>query len=119
MYCLATPRLFFGRPSPRPLDGGPVGCTRLHVVLLPRSSRRCRGYFNDRADFADDVPILPQRLIGELQRGSPEKRLIVTCDAGENRIMMTHFYQTKRAEGFLQAAGSGPMGFRNLGCTGC
>ena len=36
---------------------------------------------------------------------------IVTCDAGENRIMMTHFYQTKRAEGFLQAAGSGPMGF--------
>jgi len=25
--------------------------------------------------------------------------------------MMTHFYQTKRAEGFLQAAGSGPMGF--------
>ena len=36
---------------------------------------------------------------------------IVTCDAGENRIMMTHFYQTKQAGGFLQAAGSGPMGF--------
>jgi acetolactate synthase I/II/III large subunit len=70
---------------------------------------RC-GYFNDRAYFADDVPILPQRLIGELQRGLPENA-IVCCDAGENRIMMTHFYQTKRAEGFLQAAGSGPMGF--------
>ena len=56
------------------------------------------------------MPILPQRLIGELQRGLPEDA-IVTCDAGENRIMMTHFYQTKRAEGFLQAAGSGPMGF--------
>ena len=36
---------------------------------------------------------------------------IVTCDAGENRILMTHFYQTKKAGGFLQAAGSGPMGF--------
>ena len=36
---------------------------------------------------------------------------IVTCDAGENRILMTHFYQTKRRGGFLQAAGSGPMGF--------
>ena len=24
---------------------------------------------------------------------------------------MTHFYQTKRAGGFMQAAGSGPMGF--------
>jgi acetolactate synthase I/II/III large subunit len=68
------------------------------------------GYFDDRAYFADDLPILPQRLIGELQRGLPEDA-IVTCDAGENRIMMTHFYQTKRAEGFLQAAGSGPMGF--------
>jgi acetolactate synthase-1/2/3 large subunit len=72
--------------------------------------RERHGYFNDRAYFADEVPILPQRLIGELQRGLPENA-IVTCDAGENRIMMTHFYQTKRAEGFLQAAGSGPMGF--------
>ncbi len=68
------------------------------------------GYFNDRAYFADDQPILPQRVIGELQRNLPEDA-IVTCDAGENRIMMTHFYQTKRQEGFLQAAGSGPMGF--------
>jgi acetolactate synthase-1/2/3 large subunit len=68
------------------------------------------GYFNDRAYFADDQPILPQRIIGELQRNLPEDA-IVTCDAGENRIMMTHFYQTKRHEGFLQAAGSGPMGF--------
>jgi acetolactate synthase-1/2/3 large subunit len=68
------------------------------------------GYFDDRAYFADDQPILPQRVIGELQRNLPEDA-IVTCDAGENRIMMTHFYQTKRHEGFLQAAGSGPMGF--------
>jgi acetolactate synthase-1/2/3 large subunit len=45
-----------------------------------------------------------------LQRNLPDDA-IVTCDAGENRIMMTHFYQTKRHEGFLQAAGSGPMGF--------
>jgi acetolactate synthase I/II/III large subunit len=72
--------------------------------------RERHGYFNDRAYFADDQPILPQRAIGELQRNLPEDA-IVTCDAGENRIMMTHFYQTKRHEGFLQAAGSGPMGF--------
>jgi acetolactate synthase-1/2/3 large subunit len=72
--------------------------------------RQSHGYFNGRGYFADDVPILPQRLIGELQRGLPENA-IVTCDAGENRIMMTHFYQTKAAEGFLQAAGAGPMGF--------
>src|SRR2546430_15568032 len=64
----------------------------------------------DQACIATAQPIRPQRVIGELQRNLPEDA-IVTCDAGENRIMMTHFYQTKRHEGFLQAAGSGPMGF--------
>jgi acetolactate synthase-1/2/3 large subunit len=68
------------------------------------------GYFNAPEYRSDDKPILPQRVIGELMRNLPEGG-IVTCDAGENRILMTHFYQTKAAGGFLQAAGSGPMGF--------
>jgi acetolactate synthase I/II/III large subunit len=72
--------------------------------------RKERGYFDDPAYLAADRPVLPQRLIGELSRALPEDA-IVTCDAGENRILMTHFYQVKRAGGFLQAAGSGPMGF--------
>jgi acetolactate synthase-1/2/3 large subunit len=49
-------------------------------------------------------------VIGELRRNLPDGA-IVTCDAGENRILMTHFYQTRAAGGFLQAAGAGPMGF--------
>jgi acetolactate synthase-1/2/3 large subunit len=68
------------------------------------------GYFNAASYDSDDAPILPQRVIGELMRNLPDNA-IVTCDAGENRILMTHFYQTKMAGGFLQAAGSGPMGF--------
>jgi acetolactate synthase-1/2/3 large subunit len=90
--------------------GSPGGARRQAAERRVAAHRERHGYFNDRAYFADDKPILPQRLIGELMRGLPEDA-IVTCDAGENRIMMTHFYQTKRAEGFLQAAGSGPMGF--------
>ena len=86
------------------------GDRRQQAVRRVTAHRERLGYFNDRAYFADDQPILPQRVIGELQRNLPEEA-IVTCDAGENRIMMTHFYQTKRHEGFLQAAGSGPMGF--------
>ncbi len=69
-----------------------------------------KGYFDMPGYLADDSPMLPQRAIGELMRNLPDNA-IVTCDAGENRIMMTHFYQTKQAGGFLQAAGSGPMGF--------
>jgi acetolactate synthase-1/2/3 large subunit len=72
--------------------------------------REKHGYFNVAEYRSDDKPILPQRVIGELMRNLPEGG-IVTCDAGENRILMTHFYQTKAAGGFLQAAGSGPMGF--------
>jgi acetolactate synthase-1/2/3 large subunit len=72
--------------------------------------REKHGYFNAPEYRSDDKPILPQRVIGELMRNLPEGG-IVTCDAGENRILMTHFYQTKAAGGFLQAAGSGPMGF--------
>ena len=72
--------------------------------------RAAQGYFDAPAYTANDRPILPQRVIGELMRTLPADA-IVTCDAGENRIMMTHFYQTKAAGGFLQAAGTGPMGF--------
>lgn len=72
--------------------------------------RRANGYFDWASYTADDVPLLPQRVIGELMRTLPPEA-IVTCDAGENRILMTHFYQTRMAGGFLQAAGSGPMGF--------
>jgi acetolactate synthase I/II/III large subunit len=72
--------------------------------------RKAQGYFDTPAYLDDDKPILPQRVIGELMRNLPDNA-IVTCDAGENRILMTHFYQTKMAGGFLQAAGSGPMGF--------
>ncbi len=59
---------------------------------------------------ADGTPLLPQRVIGAMNRLLPENA-IVTCDAGENRILMTHFYRTRQPGGFLQAAGGGPMGF--------
>ena len=72
--------------------------------------RKETGYFDQEAYNASTSPIHPQRIIGELRRNLPADS-IVTCDAGENRILMTHLYQTQREEGFMQAAGSGPMGF--------
>jgi acetolactate synthase-1/2/3 large subunit len=72
--------------------------------------RKKEGYFNTPSYGSDAAPILPQRVIGELRANLPDDA-IVTCDAGENRILMTHFYQTRAAGGFLQAAGAGPMGF--------
>jgi acetolactate synthase-1/2/3 large subunit len=72
--------------------------------------RAAEGYFDAPEFNSDKAPIMPQRVIAELARHLPDTS-IVTCDAGENRILMTHFYQTRAAGGFLQAAGAGPMGF--------
>ena len=72
--------------------------------------RRRHGYFDGESYASSASPLLPQRIIGELQRHLPED-VLVTCDAGENRIFMTHCYQTRTAGSFLQAAGAGPMGF--------
>lgn len=95
---------------------------QLRAALPPDVSRRQRGaarvaqyraahgYFDAAVYDASNVPIYPQRVIGALRRALPEDA-IVTCDAGENRILMTHFYQTRAPGGFLQAAGAGPMGF--------
>ena len=83
---------------------------REKATRLVARHRENHGFFNAAAYSSDEKPILPQRVIGELMRNLPENG-IVTCDAGENRILMTHFYQTKAPGGFLQAAGSGPMGF--------
>ncbi|MFL5254913.1 MAG: thiamine pyrophosphate-binding protein [Rhodopila sp.] len=89
--------------------GAPSG-RRAEAEARVADLRRTHGYFDAPAYTADDAPLLPQRVIGDLMRTLPPEA-IVTCDAGENRILMTHFYQTKQAGGFLQAAGSGPMGF--------
>jgi acetolactate synthase-1/2/3 large subunit len=72
--------------------------------------RAAHGYFNAPEYESDAAPILPQRVIGALRKVLPDDA-IVTCDAGENRILMTHFYQNRAPNGFLQAAGAGPMGF--------
>jgi acetolactate synthase-1/2/3 large subunit len=68
------------------------------------------GYFDEPEYQSDATPILPQRVIGELRRHLPADA-IITCDAGENRILTNHFYQTRAAGGILQAAGAGPMGY--------
>ncbi|MFC4055213.1 thiamine pyrophosphate-binding protein [Actinomadura syzygii] len=72
--------------------------------------REEHGHFDHPAATSDAVPIMPQRLIAELSRAIGDDG-IVTCDAGENRIFMTHYYRTPNAGGLLQAAGVGPMGY--------
>ena len=71
--------------------------------------RRAQGFFADPGYTSDEVPILPQRLFAELHKAIAEDAFIA-CDAGENRLFMTHFFQTKSA-GSLIMPGIGAMGY--------
>jgi acetolactate synthase-1/2/3 large subunit len=81
-----------------------AGRTRVH------SARQQHGFFNPLEFTSNAAPILPQRVIKELQNAVANDA-IVCCDAGENRIFMTHFFQTKGQGAFLQPAGVGGMGY--------
>lgn len=88
------------RPAKKLLDG------RIEAV---NETKQQAGYFTDPGYDADEVPILPQRLIRELHNASTEDT-IICCDAGENRLFMTHYFQT-RAAGSLLMPGIGAMGY--------
>lgn len=66
-------------------------------------------FFNDPGYTSDDQPIMPQRVFAALREVIDEDA-IVTCDAGENRLFMTHFFRTKGA-GTLLMPGIGAMGY--------
>jgi len=67
------------------------------------------GLFADPGYASDEVPILPQRVFAELHEVM-EQDALITCDAGENRLFMTHFFRTKSA-GSLLMPGIGAMGY--------
>jgi acetolactate synthase-1/2/3 large subunit len=73
-------------------------------------ARRRLGGFETEDSFSDAIPMLPQRIIAELQRALPEDGM-VTADAGENRIFLAHHFQARTPGSFLQPAAIGGMGY--------
>lgn len=72
-------------------------------------TRAAQGFFADEGYTSDESPILPQRLFHELHHTIADDAFIA-CDAGENRLFMTHYFQTKSA-GSLIMPGIGAMGY--------
>jgi acetolactate synthase I/II/III large subunit len=88
------------------ISSGKVAAARSRL----QNAHREYGFFDAPELRSDERPILPQRAISELQRAVPNDA-IVTCDAGENRIFMTHYFQTRGPGTFLQPSGVGGMGY--------
>lgn len=83
-----------------------------------RSTRAKHGYFDEPEYAAAQAPLLPQRIVAEIMKAAAPTAM-VTCDAGENRLFMTRFYQTRSAESFLSPAATGGMGYAIPAAMAC
>ncbi|WP_329133772.1 thiamine pyrophosphate-binding protein [Streptomyces sp. NBC_01476] len=56
------------------------------------------------------VPIHPQRAIAGLREALPDD-VVICADAGENRLLMCRYFESRAGGGYLQPAGAGGMGY--------
>ena len=92
-------------------DGGPIPVETLNTRKeRVQAARRKYGFFDAPEFRSDDVPMLPQRIIADIRKAVAEDA-VLTCDGGENRLFMTHFYQIKRGGTFISPTSTGAMGY--------
>jgi acetolactate synthase-1/2/3 large subunit len=80
------------------------GATRVAEALARYAELDAREF------HSDEVPMYPQRIISVLHEAFPDDAT-VTCDAGENRLFMMHWYRSKTPGRYLQPAAGGGMGY--------
>jgi acetolactate synthase-1/2/3 large subunit len=75
-----------------------------------RGFRERHAYFHLPRSRSGDASTHPQRVVAELQTVL-DQDAIITCDAGENRLFMNHYFQVDGEMAFLQPASAGGMGY--------
>jgi acetolactate synthase-1/2/3 large subunit len=58
----------------------------------------------------DGTPVHPRRVIAEMRDALPDD-VVVCLDAGENRLLMCRYFQTRKGGEYLQPAAAGGMGY--------
>ena len=90
--------------------GAPSEATRQARMARHSDKQKEYGFFEDQGFASTETPLLPQRIIAELRNGISDDT-IVTCDAGENRLFMTHWFQNRQAGSLVSPAATGGMGY--------
>jgi acetolactate synthase-1/2/3 large subunit len=91
------------------LTDEPVPADRLADRDAHRAGLRAAVATDDRAE-SDTTPPHPQRVIAELRNALPDD-VIICADAGENRLLMCRYFQSRQGGEYLQPAGAGGMGY--------
>ena len=73
------------------------------------AAREANQFFRGDAYDSPEAPVMPQRLFKDLLAATADDA-IFTLDAGENRLFMVHYFQTKSA-GSMLMPGIGAMGY--------
>jgi len=92
-------------------DGGPIPVEILNARKdRVQATRREHGFFDGPEFHSEEVPMLPQRIVGEIRKAVADDA-VITCDGGENRLFMARFYQSRRPGIFLSPGSTGGMGY--------
>ncbi|WNI16462.1 thiamine pyrophosphate-binding protein [Actinacidiphila sp. ITFR-21] len=59
---------------------------------------------------AETAPLHPQRAVAGLREALPDD-VVICADAGENRLLMCRYFESRAGGGYLQPAGAGGMGY--------
>ena len=80
---------------------------RLEAVI---KAKKASGFCEAPELESDLCPVLPQRIVKEIEKAVDDKTLI-TLDAGNNRLWMSHFFKSKTAGSILAPGGIAGMGW--------
>ena len=79
-------------------------------VIELRLAKAEAKFFADDALRSDQVPIAPERLVREVTDAVGEDDLVV-LDAGNNRLWMAHYFQSKKAGQVVAPGGAAGVGY--------
>ena len=69
---------------------------RLSAAERVARARAAHGDWDGPESRSDEMPMAPQRVIRLLEEHTPADT-VVTCDAGENRLFMMHWFRNRMA----------------------
>jgi len=72
--------------------------------------KKRKGYFEAPECYSDAIPLLPQRIVREIEL-SVDPSTIITLDAGNNRLWMSHFFRSKEVRTVFCPGGIAGMGW--------
>jgi acetolactate synthase I/II/III large subunit len=87
-----------------PVDGATVAARRARNEGFQAANRA-----GSMAD-SESMPLHPQRVIAELRAALPDD-VVICADAGENRLLMCRYFESRQGGEYLQPAGAGGMGY--------